>query len=296
MPRAPFHNFSWGGLNTKAQATGLPLLECVHLQDMRVVGNDLVERLGIVRIGQFAGSAKAADLDGTNQHFSNEIDLRAWGLGLYWTVELAVEPGTTAGTQGILCPGSTTPAMVLDIFGGNLRLRIWDSGSNLTTVTVGAADTAVQTVQITRSGAVLTTRLNNGTAVTGAMSATLDVLTPVGDLRLGRDDGANYFNGTLDYVRVLSMVKSDHADRLVRHPNPRAEYVLADYDFKQTNALVYDRSRNENHLTVQNAPSEIASLCHDPAPIRALSMGVDEDNRKQLLIASGGLYYLATVD
>ncbi len=288
-------SFAFGGLNTRSVTTGLPVMDQTVLQDMRVVGTDLVQRKGIVRVGKVSGNAKAMDFDGTNQHASAAVDTRPWTLGLYWTLEVVIEPDVTSGTQGILCVGDTTPAMILDITGGNIRFRIWDSGATLDTITVGAATTSTQTVQITRSAATLSTKLDNGTAVTGTMSATLNVRTPAGDFRIARDDGANYFDGTVDGVRLLSVVRSDHKDRLVRLPNPRSAYVLADYDFNESaGGLIYDRSRFEGHLITQNSPTETTSLSHNPAPIRALSMAVDEaTKKKQLLVCAGGSYYLA---
>lgn len=292
------HNrFVFGGLNTKADATGLPLLDCVALQDMRVVGSDIVERLGIVRVGKVAGNAKAMDFDGAADYLYNNVDTRVWTLGLEWTVEMAFALDSTAGTQGILCVGHSTPSMILDVTGGNIRLRVWDSAATLDTITVGAATTSTQTVQITRNASVLSARLDNGTATTATMSATLGARTPDGELRVARDDGANYCNGTIDYLRAMSIVKSNHADRLVRLPNPRSAHILADYDFNGSGALVYDRSRYENHLIAVDSPTEAPSLCHDPVPIRGLSVDMETtDRRKRLLVCAGGLYYIATVE
>lgn len=290
--------FGWGGLNTRADETGLPLLECVTLNDLRVVGMDLVQRKGIVRVAQLGGNAKALDFtSASSDMLSNLIDARVWGLGLKWTVEVLIEPDSTGGTDGIFCAGHTTPAMILDRTGGNVRFRVWDSGGTLSTATVGAEAATLQSVQITRDGTAITTRLNNVAGGTTTMSATLDVRTPVGDLRIARDNGGNYLDGTVDYLRVLSIVKDDHADRLVRLPNPRASYVLADYDMNMTGTLVYDRSRYENHLIATNIATgdEVTSLCHNPAPVRAISMGVDKDNKRQVLIAAGGLYYIGEV-
>lgn len=293
--RALVKEFGWGGLNTKAASTGLPVLDCVHLQDMRVVGRDLVERLGIYPVASFTGNASAVDFDaGSSESYSNTVDTRVWALGLYFTIEFLVEPDTTAGTQGLVCAGHTTPSFIADITGGNIRVRVWDSSGTSTSITVGAAATSVQSVQLTRSGATLSARLNNGTAVTGSMSATLNLRTPAGDLRVGRDDGSNYYDGTFCYLRTYSVARSNHADRLVRMPCPRAEYVLADYDFNESSGgLAYDRSKYENNLIAQNTPTEIATLCHSAAPIRGLGMTVDENHRKQLLVMAGGKYYLA---
>lgn len=293
--------FGCGGLNTKAGATGLPFLECTALQDMRLAGLDWLQREGIVHVRQLdAGSdgARAMDFDGVNEHCSAALDVKPWTLGLYWTLELAIELDVTSGTQGILCVGDTTPAIILDVTSSNIRLRVWDSAATLTTVTVGAAAASVQTVFVSRNGATISTRLNNGTAVTGAISSSLNVRTPAGDLRVARDDGTNYMDGTVDYVRLFSIVKSDHKDRLLRLAGPRAAHVLADYDFNESSGgLVYDRSRYEAHLITQNSPTEVATLCHNPASIRALSMMADENQRKQLLaVVGGGRYYIGGVD
>lgn len=299
MPSYRDVEFGFGGLNTRAQAVGLPVVDQTILQDMRVVGTDLVQRRGIARIGQFTGNQTACDFDdGSSEYCSNLIDARVWALGLYWTVEFTIELDVASGTQGIVTAGSTTPAMIFDVTGGNIRFRVWDSAASATTITVGAAAASIQTVQVTRSAATLSTKLNNGTAVTGSMSATLAVRTPVGDLRIARDDGTNYLNGTFDRLDLYSIVKSNHNDRLVRNPAPRASYCLASYDMDiKSGPLVYDRSRYQNHLIAQNTPTEIASLSHNPAPIRAISQSVDAStNRKQLLVAAGGSYYLADLD
>lgn len=293
--------FGFGGLNTKADATGLPLLECTHLQDVRVVGRDLVGRKGIARVGRLTGTASAMDFDGVNQHLSAAVDTRAWALGLNFTVEVAIELDVVTPPQGILCVGSTTPTLIIDLIdisGSNsLRVRVWDSGGTATTVVIGDAATSVQTIQVTRDGATLSTRLNNGTAVTGSMSATLLCRTPAGDLRIARDDGTNYLNGTVCYVRAASVSRSHHRDRLMRWAAPRAPHVRADYDLNASAAgLVYDRSRYEAHLIAQNSPSEIATLCHNPAPVRGLSMMSDENQKKALLMLAGGQYFIAGVD
>ena len=293
--------FSWGGLNTTADATGLPLLECVALQDMRLVGKVLEQRLGIVRVGKVGGTAKALDFTAASSDMlSNAVDTRVWALGLYWSVEFAIEPDSASGTQGLFVAGHTTPAISCYIDGSDdIIFKVWDTNNDAVTATVGAAAASLQTVQVTRSAATLTMRLNNGTATTDTLHATRNVRTPVGDLRVARDDGANYYDGTVDYLRVLSTVKANHADRLVRLSNPRSAHVLADYDMNMTGTLVYDRSRYGNHLIATNitAAEEVTSLCHNPAPIRAISMGVDEaTKRKQLLVCAGGNYYLAWGD
>jgi hypothetical protein len=291
--------FGWGGLNTRATATGLPLLECTALQDFRVVGRDLVQRKGMVRVGQVTGNQSALDFAAaSSESLANTIDTRAWSLGLYWSLEFVIEPDTVAGTQGLMYAGHTTPAMALDITGGNIRYRVWDSANTLTTVTVGTAATSVQSVLVTRSGATISTQLNNGTAVTGAISATLDVRAPVGELRVANDETGNFYDGTICKFDLFSIVKSHHKDRLVRCQSPRASYVRASYDFNvSAGLLAYDRSRYEAHLIAANTPTEITTLCHNPAPIRGLSMTPDAaTKRKSLLVMAGGSYYVCDAD
>lgn len=297
--RSPQAEFSWGGLNTRASATGLPLLDCVVLQDMRLVGTDLVERLGCVRLGQVSGNTKAMDfVAASSEECVAPVDTRVWEPSLYWTLEIAFEPDSASGTQGIFVAGHTTPSMELYIDSSdNIIFKSWDEDGAAVSVTVGAAAASLQTVQIVRDGASLVSRLNNVAGGTGTMEAAKDMETPVGDFRLGRDDESNYFDGTIDYLRLMSIVKSDHNDRLIRLPNPRARHVLADYDGNITaGLLVPDRSRYENHLVADSGVSEVTSLCHNPAHIRAISMGLDEDNKRQLFLAAGGIYYLASVD
>lgn len=299
MPVFKDNEFGFGGLNTRAQSTGLPILQQVVLQDLRVVGTDLIQRKGMVRVCQLTGNQSAIDFTAaSSQYLSNAIDVRVWALGLYFTIEVTIKCDATSGTFGIFTAGHTTPAMILDVTSGNYRWRVWDSGANLTTVTVGAATTSTQTIQLMRSGSALTSRLDNVAGGTGTMSATLSLRSPVGDLRVARDDSTNYFDGRFDKLDVLSIVKANHNDRLVRFAAPRAAYCLASYDFDITTGLLCrDRSRYENHLIASATPVEIASLSVNPAPIRGLSQSVDVvANRKQLLAFAGGSAYIADLD
>lgn len=306
MPRDMLQEFSFGGLNTRAPSTGLPVMDSAVLQDMRVVGTDLVERKGIAKVvpgsgvTQFIGNASAmAFTAASSMSCSNTVDARVWTLGLYWTIEFLFDATSASGTQGLVCAGSTTPSVLFDITSGNIRARVWDSAGTATSLTVGAASTDVTSVQLTRSGATLSARMDNGTAATTTMSASLILRAPVGDLRVARDDGSNYFGGTFDHLRVYTgFARSSHNDRLVRNPAPRAPYVLADYDFKKSAAdLVYDRSRYENHLICNNTPVETASLCWGAGHIRALAMSANAaTGRKEIALSTGKLVYVASAD
>lgn len=292
--------YGWTGLNSRANAFGLEPLECPEFYDAIVVGRDLARRDGLSRVMRLApGDLKAMDFDaGSSEAIAIPIDTRVWTLGLNFTIECLVEPDGTGNDQAVFYAGATTPSCALDTASTNYRWRIWDSGGNLTTVTVGAvtADT-VTSIQLCRNGSALTTRLNGTAGGTGTMSATLSTRAPVGDLRIARNGGTDYYDGTIDYIRGFGYTKSHHRDRLIRHPDPCASYVLFDYDFNaDANTVVYDRSVFENHGLAVNTPTEATSLCHNPAPIRGMAMYVDHANQKYLYAQAGGSVYLVPVD
>lgn len=298
MPRFLAPNFAFGGLNTKAQSTGLDPLSAIHLQDMRVVGRDLVQRKGMVRLAQIkCGEFRSMDFDGTNQEASAPIDTRVWALGTTFSLEIACDADTLADDEAVLTAGSTTPCITVDLSSSKWRVRIVDSAAATTTLTstTNASTSGADTLQVVRDGADLTLRLNNTSEDTDTMSATNSLRTPVGDLRVARSGGSDFFDGSVDYVRLCSKAKANHNDRLLRSPCPRAADVLADYDFQLVNTMVRDRSRYENHLVTANTPVDATSLCHNPAFMRVIGMGVDENNRRQLLLVEAGCYYLATV-
>lgn len=298
MSRALLSEFGWGGLSTKATTTGLPVMDSVVLQDLRVVGKDLVQRLGMVRVARLSHTFLAMDFDAaSSEHCLAAVDARVWTLGTKFTIEVTVSPDIVTGTRPVFCAGSTTSSVILDTNTSSWRWRIWDSAATLTTVTVGTATASTtQTIQLIRDGASLTSRLDNVAGGTGTMSATLATRAPVGNFIIA-GDGTNFYDGKIDKLDLLSVVKSDHNDRLLRLPNPRSPHVLCSMDFNESAAaLVYDRSRYENHLVSTNTPTETTSLSHNPAFVRGLSMMSDENQRKQLLMIHGGNYSLAAVD
>jgi hypothetical protein len=290
--------YGWTGLNTRANAFGLEPLECPEFQDVVVKGRDFTRRDGFSRAGVLApGDLKAMDFDsGSSEAIAVPIDTRAWAMGTQFTIECLVELDGTGDNQAVFYAGATTPTMALDTSSTNWRWRVWDSAGTLTTVTVGTAAASVQSIQLIRDGSSLTTRLNNAAGGTGTMSATLSTRTPVGDLRIARNGGSDYLDGTIDYLRGFGVVRSSHNDRLLRFPDPCASYVLFDYDFNADGTTVLDRSVFENHGVAANTPTEVASLCHNYAPIRALRMYVDHQNQKYLAVQASGTVYLVPVD
>lgn len=286
--------FPLGGLNSKAIEDGLPAPEATIAQSLRFSKGGFQKRPGSVRVLIAGSGASAYDFDAaSSEYVSVPIDTRAWVMGTKFTIEVLVSPDIITGARTVFYAGITTPTQVLDTNSSSWRWRVWDSSGNLTTVTVGAASlSTTQSIQLVRDGASLTTRLDNVAGGTGTMSATLSTRTPVGNLRIARDDTTNYYDGKIDYLRGFAIARANHADRRVRFSDPKAEYVLFDYDFNASaNAIVYDQSRFENNGEAFNTPTEVTSLCHNPAPIRAIHAYTDFDRRKRVFIQGHqGLY------
>lgn len=281
------------GLNTKANEDGLPEPEATIAQNCRFGGGGFERRAGSVRVLVATSTEKSMDFDAaSSEYVAAPIDTRVWTLGTKFTIEVLVNPDIVTGARTIFYAGVTTPSVVLDTNSSSWRWRIWDSAANLTTVTVGTATVGLLTsIQLVRDGASLTTRLNNVAGGTGTMSATLSTVTPVGDLRIARDDGTNYYDGKVDYLRGFAVVRSNHADRLVRFADPKCEYCLFNYGGPASGTTVLDSSRWENHGEAFNTPTVATTLCHNPAPIRAISAYTNHSRQKRVLVQAGSALY-----
>lgn len=281
------------GLQTKALDDGQPLPEFREFNDVRVDRGVAKVRPGMARLLDMTSLNGALDFEATSTQYAQaEVDPRVWTLGTKWTLEVLYNLETiTSGT--FLYVGTTTPSLILDLNSSKLRLRVYDSGATLTTVSTAANVSAgVQSVQIVRDGASLTIRTDNAVEDTGSMSATNALRAPVGDIHLGADaTPGTYLDGVVDYIRLFDLARDNHNDRLIRFADPRADYVLADYDMNITaNAIVKDRSRYENSLlgVAGNLPTDATALCHQSAPVNGITYYVDTDGKKYALVVAGG--------
>ena len=280
------------GLQTKALDDGQPLPEFPVFHDVRVDRGVAKVRPGMARLLDMTSLNGALDFEASSSQYAQaEVDPRVWTLGTKWTLELLYNlETTTSGT--ILYVGTTTPSLILDISSSKLRLRVYDSATPTTVTTAADVGAGDQSVQIVRDGASLTIRTDNSVEDTGSMSATNLLRAPVGDIHLGADaTPGTYLDGVIDYIRLFDVARSNHNDRLVRFPDPRAGYVLADYDMNITsNGIVKDRSRYENHLLGASGavPTDATALCHQSAPVNGITYYVDNDSKKYALVIAGG--------
>lgn len=280
------------GLQTKSNEDGKPANHFAEFRNVRTAKGGANRRDGRVNIGQISSPAKATVFDGVADLASAAIDTRVWALGQRFRVEGLFSLGSTSGTQPLIQAGSTTAAMTLQVTGGNFQWDVWDSSGTKDTLTL-AASTGVHALQLTRNGADLTMRLDNDSTDTDTMDATKSLRTPVGDLRVCWD-GTNFGDYDVDYLRVFSEYKDNHADRLLRYADPRSQSCLADYDFGQLIDLADDRSRFGNHLDFTSSPSTTASLSHKPSQIQLVE-GYKTREERRIGMVSGGRIYVIEV-
>ena len=284
------------GLQDTAQEDGLPYPGWSKFFDLRVSEGGARRRLGLARVARATTDNKSLDFVAATSHYVDiPMDTRVWALGPQFTIEGLVKLDAVSGTLTYLYAGVTTLSVVIDTASSKLRLRVWDSAASTTTLaSTDDLTTSATPFQIVRDGASLTMRLNNSATAggTATMSATLSLRTPSGAVRLCRDTSTNYLDGQYDYLRVLKVVRANHRDAWLRFPDPRAPYVLADYDFNQTAVgHIVDRSAFGNTGRVFNAPSVATALCAQTDPVSLIhSYRTRSGERRVLVVAGNNLY------
>lgn len=284
-------------LQDTANEDGLGFPGFTKFHDIRVSEGGAKRRKGMAPLDRAANNLKSIDLNGSSQYIDIPLDTRPTTLmGTKFTIEGLIAPDVVTGTNPIIDWGVTTPAFLVDTASSKLRVRIWDSSAALTTLT-SSSDLPTTTVsfQVVRDGASLTLRMDNVVEDTGTMDATKLLRTPVGNIRLGYD-GTDFFNGKLDYIRLLGVVRSDHIDDRLRFPDPRCQYVLYDADFNLTSdGHCIDRSRFGNTGLQVNSPSETTALAHQTAPVMAIHHTETRSGEGKLVTVAGQFIYAGTV-
>lgn len=255
------------GLQDTVDEDGQPLGQWQKFYEMETRKNGARRRKGIYRVAR-AGSddQRSLNLVAASSHYiAAPIDTRLIAeMGTQFTVEWLVTPDDAA-TAPFLYWGVTTDCMRIDTSSSKLRVVVTDTGDTETTLTsTNNLPTSTVACQLVRDGASLTLRMDDTEEDTATMSAANLLKTPVGDLRIGTDSGpTNHFDGKIDKFLVLATARSNNNSGRLRFPDPRADYVLADYDFdKTTDSHIIDRSRYGNHGLVVNGASTANSQAH----------------------------------
>jgi hypothetical protein len=290
------------GLQTTGLEDGLPLPAFKEFQNVRVDRGAAKRRKGIVRVdratnGSTVYTSKCFDLNGTDQYAEIPKDTRVHDMKRAWTLGALCRPDSLAAQCPILdvAHASDYGVVLYVTTGGAVVAKVQDSAATVTTLTSATTYSAGTelAIQLVRAETALTLYVNGASEATGSI-ADLDGKTPGGNLYIGRDNAGNYFNGPIDYVRLLSFAWTDVAYGRIRLPDSRMRYVLMDYAVQESvngTSRVDDRSRFENHATHYNTPTEIDALCVQDLPVTCIASWLDSDAKERLLFGAGGSLY-----
>lgn len=279
-------------LQTTRGEDGLPWGDWSTFQNVRVDRESLRRRKGWARVAQLGNDNAALDFVAANsERIDIPLNASHFTLGERWTIDALIEPDVVTGTNPILTIGTSTQSIALDINSSNARLRVWDEDTTADTIT-GSSTLTVDTVywlRAVRDGTSLTLYVDNSSEGTATMAAGKAMETPAGNMHIGYD-GTNYYDGTIDYVRIFSYART-LPDGLTRFPDPIADGVLADWPMEVTNTLVKDRSRYGNTGQAINTPTSTTALCRAHAPMQGIQSYKNRSGDGRILLVGGGRIY-----
>ena len=267
-------------------------------QDVEHDGGGGVEaRKGSVLLGKITNALGIMDADGTNDRVNFPSHASLVPLGTVWTLEMLFQADSLGADSFFLGPQTGTAAgiTVKQTTTSTLVVTVTDSAAAATTLTwTGQAVSTVIGLQVVRDGASLTGYLN-GTTATGTMSATNSLSS--GSYSAFTNNGANWADGGIDYIRIWKAARTTHQDLYRRLLNPRNRNVLFDWVFNEgSQSDVIDRGIYGAHGTTAGSPTWArANLAVNPAPISGLAYSVRRDGTRELVAATHGRFYTATV-
>lgn len=285
--RARFFTFT-KGLSTTTNGK-LPD-EFSTFQNVETDLGQLDVRKGRVRIGTITNSTQILDADGSDDTVPMgniplvPVSTTKWTFEILWTNDSVAASKYVIGRNG----SSACGLKIQHTSTSTVVATITDTAANATTLTWTGIDADVTCgLQITRDGATLTGWLN-GTVVTGSMSATND--TAAGTWNAFSDNGANFLNGGIDYIRIWNIVRTTRRDIYHRLLNPRHKNVRYDWVFV-TDSIgdIQDRGRFGAHLVASGSPAfDKDALCLNAAPVQGIAYNVRKSGAPELIVANGG--------
>lgn len=253
-------------------------------------------RKGRVRIGTITNSTQILDADGSDDTVTFPVVMIPASV-TKWTVEILWVNDSVAASKYVIgrATATATAIKIQHTSSSTVVVTVTDSAATATTLTftgIGAAVTCG--LQLTRDGATLTGWLN-GTTVTGTMSATNSTAT--GTFAAFADNGGDFLNGGIDYLRVWDIVRTTKRDIYSRSLNPYHKNVLYDWVFV-TDSLgdIVDRGRRGAHAASIGTPAFTKdALCLNAAPIQGIGYNVRATGTRELIVANGGRHYTAQI-
>ena len=283
-----------GGANTTQldEVSAFPVYS--DLTGMRVDRGPFRRRLGKARLTQFTATSDLIVFDATNDMVTLPSDTRIIPWGKRFTLEILFRTTSVTAARTIMGRGAAgaTCVKITHKTDSTIETVVTDSSGTATTITTAGTYAVGSDVryQLVRDGASLTVR-TNGTATTGTMSATLSLANSA--QAIGVDNSASYYEGRIDFVRLLRTAAASQRWGYLRLPDPRASYVLFDYVVAaNANNTVYDRGPYEMHATVTGSPTSTgAPLAPNSDPVTFIASNLDVNNERQSYVGVGPNVY-----
>ena len=282
------------GANTTAldEVSAFPVYS--DLTGMRVDRGPFRRRLGKSRLNKFDQTSNLIVFDATNDTVSIPADTRVFPWGTRFTFE-ALFRTTGVGSARVVFGRAGASDVGLKIThktDSTIETVVTDSTGTATTITTAGTYAVGSDVryQLVRDGASLTVR-TNGTSTTGTMHATRSLLQ--GQQAIGSDNAGSYYEGRIDFVRLLRTALSSQRYGYLRLPDPRASFVVFDYVVANNgNNTVMDRGPYEMHGTATGSPTTTgAPLAANSDPVTFIASNLDQNNERQSYVGVGPKVY-----
>lgn len=276
------------GMETTTNTRKTDPFNLVLAGNVRVDSGSARRRNGIYRLGIVTAASNLTAFDGTNDYATLGADTRVTTLGLRFTLETLFNTTTVAAAHAILGKSSATGVgiVITHTTSSTVTTLLTTSGGGTTTITnTGVAAGATHAYQLKRDGASVTVTID-GTAQTGTISATENMKASV--YQLGADNGANFYLGRIDFLRILRVVKTSQMDGWCRLLRSRDTSVICDYIVRgDSNDVLVDRGPFAANGVFSGSPAYTgAPLAVNPAPIQAVVANKDNTGlRKGYLFA-----------
>lgn len=296
------------GLQTTRSDEGNQTFDAFEVfQNVRTGAGGLVRRGGEVYLGIAGTNHGVLTFDGTNDYLLLANDTRVTQFGLRWTFECAVECRVQTGNHYIWGnEAASTPGFTLHVTSaGAVVANIWDTASTNTTLTSASGVIGVggfNFISVVRNGATATMYVNGvSRATSSSLSSTLLCRAPTTRITIGRHEGGSYFDGDMDYIRILEIARTDVSDGRLRWQASRAPYVLFDMTMElDAYGRVLDRGRyglHSRHKSQTGTPAAGSGpeVIQD-SPVQAIHPFVDSAGKRRLLVVAGGRVHSIEVE
>lgn len=281
------------GLETTKDVRSSDPLAFEVFAEARVRNGHAKRRKGYRRVYRFAAPSVLMDFDGTDDCVTLGHDPRPLPFGTRFTAEWLVYTDTFA-SRGVITGGTGASCGIVlsHETTGAIKCVVTDSAAATTTLSIaGVSAGAAHPIQLVRDGASLTLRIHGYTSATGTMSATNKVLYAA--MAMGKDNGAAFYNGAIDFFRARQIVQTSQTDGWCRLPDPRAPSVLFDFVMEpDANGVVMDRGPYAIHGATSGSPAtNRAPIAVNPVPVLAIGMTTGNDASRQAYCRAGPYLY-----